>query len=202
MFTGIIEEIGKIENINNCDNFIQLSIKADQILELAKIGDSVSINGVCLTITSIKKNIFTSDVVKETLEKTNLKYIEKDSYVNLERAMKVNSRFDGHIVQGHIEGLAKILAINNKKKDFVITLEISLELTKYCIYKGSIALNGVSLTISKIDKNIIDICLIPHTLEYTTFQYNKVGDYVNVETDIIGKYIENFQKKYNDCKYE
>ena len=195
MFTGIIEEIGKIENINNCDNFIQLSIKTDQILEHAKIGDSISINGVCLTITSIKENIFTSDVVKETLEKTNLKYIEKDSYVNLERAMKVNSRFDGHIVQGHIEGLAKILAINNKKKDFVITLEICLELTKYCIYKGSIALNGVSLTIAKIDKNIIDIWLIPHTLEYTTFQYNKVGDYVNIETDIIGKYIENFQKK-------
>ena len=194
MFTGIIEEIGKIEHINNSEDFIRMSIIADEVLEDAKIGDSISINGTCLTVTSIDSSLFTVDIVKETLDKTNLKYLEKGNIVNLERAMKASGRFDGHIVQGHIEDVAEIVSIKNNNDYCIVTLALPKRLAKYCIYKGSIALNGVSLTIAKIDKNIIDIWLIPHTLKHTTFKDNQIGDYINVETDIVGKYIENFQK--------
>ena len=194
MFTGIIEEVGQISSINKTKDLQSMSIKVNKILDDAKIGDSISVNGTCLTITSIDKDIFTVDIVKETLERTNLKFLHIENFINLERAMKASSRFDGHIVQGHVEGIAKILSINEYDDNFVLTLELPEKLSKYCIYKGSIALNGVSLTIAKKDKNIIDIWLIPHTLKHTTFNYNKVGDYVNVETDIVGKYIENFQK--------
>ena len=194
MFTGITEEVGKIKHIDNSEDFIRLSIKANKILKDTKIGDSILINGTCLTVTSIDDCVFTVDVVKETINKTNLKYLQNQNDVNLERSMKASSRFDGHIVQGHIEGIAKILSIKNDNNEFVLTLELPEKLSKYCIYKGSIALNGVSLTIAKIDKNIIDICLIPYTLKHTTFKDSQMGDYINVETDIIGKYIENFQK--------
>tara|TARA_Y100000768_G_scaffold172777_1_gene129324 strand:- start:334 stop:927 length:594 start_codon:yes stop_codon:yes gene_type:complete len=194
MFTGIIEEVGQVTGINKNQDLYSMSIRSKKILDDAKVGDSISVNGTCLTVTSIDVDIFTVDIVRETLERTNLKSLQIESFINLERAMKASSRFDGHIVQGHIEGLAKILSINNANDNFIITLKLPKKLSKYCIYKGSIALNGVSLTIAKKDKNIIDIWLIPHTLKHTTFKYNKVGDYVNVETDIVGKYIENFQK--------
>ena len=194
MFTGITEEVGKIKHIDNSEDFIRLSIKANKILKDTKIGDSILINGTCLTVTSIDDFVFTVDVVKETINKTNLKYLQNQNDVNLERSMKASSRFDGHIVQGHIEGIARILSIKNDNDEFVVTLELPEKLSKYCIYKGSIALNGISLTIAKIDKNIIDICLIPYTLKHTTFKDSQMGDYINVETDIIGKYIENFQK--------
>ena len=194
MFTGIIEEVGQISYINKTKDLQSMSIKVNKILDDAKIGDSISVNGTCLTITSIDKDIFTVDIVKETLERTNLKFLHIENFINLERAMKASSRFDGHIVQGHVEGIAKILSINEYDDNFVLTLELPEKLSKYCIYKGSIALNGVSLTIAKKDKNIIDIWLIPHTLKHTTFKENQEGDYVNVETDIVGKYIENFQK--------
>jgi riboflavin synthase len=194
MFTGIIEEVGQISNINKTNDLQNMSIRVNKILNDAKVGDSISVNGTCLTITAIVNDIFTVDIVQETLERTNLKFLNIKNYINLERAMKASSRFDGHIVQGHVEGTAKILSMNKSDDNCVLSLELPEKLTKYCIYKGSIALNGVSLTIAKKDKNIIDIWLIPHTLKHTTFTYNKVGDYVNVETDIIGKYIENFQK--------
>ncbi len=197
MFTGIIEEVGKIKKIEKTHDKYRIFICANKILGDAKLGDSVSINGTCLTITSIDGNLFTADVVRETLDKTNLKFLQKENFVNLERAMKASSRFDGHIVQGHVEGISKVLAITSNRDIFIIKIELPQNLVKYCIYKGSIALNGVSLTIAKIDKNIIDIWLIPHTLKHTTFKENKVGDYINVETDIIGKYIENFQKSEN-----
>ena len=194
MFTGIIEEVGQISNINKTNDLQNMSIRVNKILNDAKVGDSISVNGTCLTITATVNDIFTVDIVQETLERTNLKFLNIKNYINLERAMKASSRFDGHIVQGHVEGVAKILSMNKSDDNCVLSLELPEKLSKYCIYKGSIALNGVSLTIAKKDKNIIDIWLIPHTLKHTTFTYNKVGDYVNVETDIIGKYIENFQK--------
>lgn len=194
MFTGIIEEVGQISNINKTNDLQNMSIRVNKILNDAKVGDSISVNGTCLTITAIVNDIFTVDIVQETLERTNLKFLNIKNYINLERAMKASSRFDGHIVQGHVEGIAKILSMNKSDDNCVLSIELPEKLSKYCIYKGSIALNGVSLTIAKKDKNIIDIWLIPHTLKHTTFTYNKVGDYVNVETDIVGKYIENFQK--------
>ena len=132
---------------------------------------------------------------KETLDKTNLKFLEKNKYVNIERAMKIDSRFDGHIVQGHVECVAEISNLFRDTESLTISLNIPNNLLEYCIYKGSIAVNGVSLTIAKINKNIVDVCLIPHTLENTTFNSYKVGDLVNIETDIIAKYIKRLSSK-------
>ena len=193
MFTGIIEDIGIVEAIKKTDKFLQLSIRSKNILEDSKIGDSISINGVCLTMTHIDKNFFKSDVIPETLNKTNLKFLEKSKSVNLERAMTIKSRFDGHIVQGHVEGIGEIISLTQVSDSLVVDLEIADELLQYCIHKGSIAINGVSLTIAEIKNNIIKVCLIPHTLKNTTFIDNKVGDFVNIETDLIAKYIKKYQ---------
>ena len=197
MFTGIIEEIGKIISIKEKRDLTQISINTQNILKSAKIGDSISINGTCLTITSIKDLFFTSDIVKETIQKTNLKYRKIDDYVNLERSMRADSRFDGHIVQGHVEGVAVIQSIKKDKDSIILKVKLPEELAMYCIHKGSIAINGVSLTIASIEENYIDIWIIPHTLKHTTFGKINNRDYVNVETDIIAKYIQNFQNGYN-----
>lgn len=193
MFTGIIEDIGIVEAIKKTDKFLQLSIRSKNILEDSKAGDSISINGVCLTMTHINKNFFKSDVIFETLNKTNLKFLKKSKPVNLERAMTIKSRFDGHIVQGHVEGVGEIISLTQVSDSLVVDLEIADELLQYCINKGSIAINGVSLTIAEIKNNIIKVCLIPHTLKKTTFIDNKVGDFVNIETDLIAKYIKKYQ---------
>ena len=193
MFTGIIEEVGQISAIYKSEDLFQISVKTDSILNESKVGDSISINGVCLTLTSIKSNSFTSDVVSETIERTNLKYIKVGNYINLERAMRADSRFDGHIVQGHVEGMGKVKSIQ-KDENFIIKVQIPEKLANYCIYKGSITINGTSLTIASIKENLIDIWIIPHTLSRTTFDVIKENDYVNIETDIIAKYIEKFNK--------
>jgi len=193
MFTGIIEEVGQISAIYKSEDLFQISVKTDSILNESKVGDSISINGVCLTLTSIKSNSFTSDVVRETIERTNLKYIKVGNYINLERAMRADSRFDGHIVQGHVEGMGKVKSIQ-KDENFIIKVQIPEKLANYCIYKGSITINGISLTIASIKENLIDIWIIPHTLSRTTFDVIKENDYVNIETDIIAKYIEKFNK--------
>ena len=194
MFTGIIEEIGEIVDIKKRGDLTKVSIQTDKILESAKIGDSISINGACLTITSIEGLIFTSDIVEETIFKTNLQYFKIGVQVNLERAMEATSRFDGHIVQGHIEGIAKINSMKKNKDSIVLNIELPKDLAIYCIHKGSIAINGVSLTIASIKENFIDIWIIPHTLSHTTFSIIKEDDIVNIETDVIAKYIKKFNQ--------
>ena len=194
MFTGIIEEVGQVSTISKSEDIFQITIETDSILNESKVGDSIAINGVCLTITSMDDNLFTSDIVKETIEKTNLQYIKSGDQVNLERAMRADSRFDGHIVQGHVEGLAKVKKIEKDENSFIIKIKIPIELKKYCIYKGSIAINGVSLTIASIKENLIDIWIIPHTLSHTTFGIIKESSYVNVETDVIAKYVEKLNR--------
>ena len=193
MFTGIIEDIGVVEAIKKIDKFLQLSIRTKNVLKDSKVGDSISINGVCLTITDINNFFFKSDIIFETLNKTNLKFLKESKTVNLERAMTIKSRFDGHIVQGHIEGVGEIVSLVEDSDALILDFEIPDELLQYCIYKGSIAINGVSLTISEIKNNIIKVCLIPHTLKNTTFINSKVGDLVNIETDVIAKYIKKYQ---------
>jgi len=194
MFTGIIEEVGQVSAISKSEDIFQITIETDSILNESKVGDSIAINGVCLTITSMNDNLFTSDIVKETIEKTNLQYIKSGDQVNLERAMRADSRFDGHIVQGHVEGLAKVKKIEKDENSFIIKIKIPIELKKYCIHKGSIAINGVSLTIASIKENLIDIWIIPHTLSHTTFGIIKESSYVNVETDVIAKYVEKLNR--------
>ncbi len=190
MFTGIVEELGQVQELNDHDDFLEIKISSSFSSEI-NIGDSIAINGVCLTAVSNDSNCFVVNVVKETITKTNLKSLEKKTYVNLERAVLVSSRLNGHIVQGHVESVARIVEkrVTDKQTDFI--LDIDKNYIKYCIYKGSIALDGISLTISSINGNNLSVAIIPHTLNNTTLKHKEVNDYLNLETDVFAKYVEN-----------
>ena len=178
MFTGIVEEIGQIKSFDGS----KLVVECSKVLDGTQIGDSIAIDGCCQTVVSMSPNTFSADVSMETLHIT--KGFKQPSSVNLERALTPQTRMGGHIVQGHVDGTAKYLGMSR--------FEVSQELSKYVVYKGSITIDGVSLTVSKTDRNIFEVALIPHTLENTTLQYLKSGDFVNIETDILGRYVEKF----------
>ena len=190
MFTGIVEELAQIKTIKPKTHGIRYTIAAKTVMDDLKIGDSISVNGVCLTIVDKEKDSFSMDLVEETLNKSNLGELKVEDYVNLERAMKVSDRFGGHIVQGHVETLGVILEKQMKDDEAVISVGLDPEWMRYCIPKGSITLDGVSLTISAINGNIVEIALIPYTLENTTLGIKEKSDTLNIETDIIGKYID------------
>ena len=193
MFTGIIEELAQIKNIEDQRNFLEIEILSN-LSDRVNIGDSIAVNGVCLTVISSSQKSFRVDVVKETIAKTNLNNIKESMYVNLERAVRVSSRLNGHIVQGHVESLATILMKKKSDKQIDLIVKIDKEYLKYCIYKGSIAINGVSLTIAKVFSNSFLIVVIPHTLKLTNLKNIKKNDIVNIEIDIIAKYIKNLNK--------
>ncbi len=201
MFTGIVEEIGQIKSFDGS----RLVVECSKVLEGTQIGDSIAINGCCQTVVLMSVNSFSADVSRETLGIT--KGFKTGEKVNLERALLPqglienisntgkegyvrSTRIGGHIVQGHVDGTAKYLGMSR--------FEIPQELEKYVVYKGSITIDGVSLTVSKVDRNIFEVALIPHTLENTTLQYLKSGDFVNVETDILGRYVEKFLSTQNN----
>ena len=190
MFTGIVEELARIKTIKPKTHRIRYTIAAKTVMDDLKIGDSISVNGVCLTIVDKEKDSFSMDLVEETLNKSNLGELKVEDYVNLERAMKVSDRFGGHIVQGHVETLGVILEKQMKDEEAVISVGLDPEWMRYCIPKGSITLDGVSLTIAAINGNIVEIALIPYTLENTTLGIKEKSDTLNIETDIIGKYID------------
>lgn len=197
MFTGIIEEIGTIKSINSNGISSQLCISANKILEDTKIGDSIAVNGVCLTVTSIKSNLFTADVMAETLRRSNLGSLIPQSKVNLERAMPANGRFGGHIVSGHIDGTGTIVETKPEGNAVWIKINCSDNLLKYIIHKGSITIDGISLTVAKVTDSDFSVSIIPHTAANTTLLQKKSGDVVNLENDVVGKYIEkllSFQK--------
>lgn len=197
MFTGIIEEIGTIKSINSTGISSQLCISANKILEDTKIGDSIAVNGVCLTVTSIKTNLFTADVMAETLRRSNLGSLVPQSKVNLERAMPANGRFGGHIVSGHIDGTGTIVETKPEGNAVWIKINCSDNLLKYIIHKGSITIDGISLTVAKVTDSDFSVSIIPHTAANTTLLQKKSGDVVNLENDVVGKYIEkllSFQK--------
>ncbi|MBD1378676.1 riboflavin synthase [Metabacillus arenae] len=198
MFTGIIEEIGRITSIKSTSEAMILEIKAKNILEDVKLGDSISVNGVCLTVTSFKKDTFTVDVMPETMKSTSLQSLAKASLVNLERAMSANGRFGGHFVSGHVDGISKIIKKEQKANAVYYTLELSDELTSSLIMKGSIAVDGISLTIFGLEKNKVTISIIPHTHSETVLGIKGIGDIVNIECDMIGKYIKKFVTATND----
>ena len=186
MFTGIVEETGKIQFVTDR----KVVIKCQKILEDAKIGDSIAVNGVCLTITHINKDTFSADISPETFKvacKLNL-----GNTVNLERAMLANGRFGGHIVSGHVDGVAKIVELKNNGDFYDLKLELSENESKYVIRKGSITVNGISLTIAEVVGGLINLAIIPHTYENTCLKELKIGDFVNVEVDMMAKYIEKF----------
>ena len=188
MFTGIIEEIGKVQNITSKN----ITIECVKVLEDAKLGDSIAVNGTCLTVTKISSNTFEADISPETFKVTALNNLQNGSYVNLERALKADGRFGGHIVSGHIDGKGKYLCCEKFGDFYILTFELTSELTKYVIRKGSIAINGISLTIAEVEVNNIKLAIIPHTYENTNLKTLKNGDFVNIEVDITAKYIEKF----------
>jgi len=194
MFTGLIEEIGTISLVVKSAESARLTIKASKVLEGTKIGDSISTNGVCLTVTSYAQEGFTVDVMAETMRNSNLNLLRPGDAVNLERALRVGDRLGGHMVSGHIDGIGAIK--NYKKEDNAvwITIEAAPELLKYIIQKGSVAIEGISLTVAYIDEAIFKVSIIPHTKEVTTLLRKKVGDIVNLECDMIGKYVEKLLK--------
>ena len=190
MFTGIVEELGQILDIEPRASGMQLTISAKLEMDDLNKGDSISINGVCLTVTQKKEKNFSLDLVPETLDQSNLGELIEGDYVNLERAMKASARFGGHILQGHVETIGVILDKLQQKDNSVLLVGLDPEWMRLCIPKGSIALDGISLTIAKIEANIVEIALIPHTLENTTLGLKSKSDTLNIETDIIGKYVE------------
>jgi len=202
MFSGIIEEIGQIQKIDFISGGIKLTISANKILEDIKTGDSVSVDGICLTVTSFNKNSFTVDAVGETLKKTTLSKIKNKSYVNLERAIRFNERIGGHLIHGHINSTARIIQLKKIGENFLLQIELPDDLMKYIIKEGSIAVDGISLTVADIIDNKINISIIPHTWQNTTLQYKKENDLVNIEVDFAAKYIENFIRNYLSQKNE
>jgi riboflavin synthase len=195
MFTGIIEEIGIISSINQTGEAIMIKIDAQKIIVDVKLGDSISVNGVCLTVTSFTSNSFSVDVMPETVRATGLNKLKVGSRVNLERAMAANGRFGGHFVSGHVDGLGTIKS--KKQVDNAVYYEIKVpdDLLSYIIYKGSIAVDGTSLTVFGIGEDYFTISLIPHTHEETVLGNKGIGDVVNIECDMLGKYIEQFIEK-------
>jgi len=190
MFTGIVEELAQIKTIVSKKQGIRYTIAAKTVMDDLEAGDSISINGVCLTVINRTKDSFSMDLVEETLNKSNLGELKVGGYVNLERSMKVSDRFGGHIVQGHVETLGVILDKQMKDDEGVISVGLDPEWMRYCIPKGSITIDGVSLTIASINGNIVEVVLIPYTLENTTLGIKGKSDTLNIETDIIGKYID------------
>lgn len=194
MFTGIIEEIGEIQSIKKGDKSSRLLIKANKVLKDTKIGDSISTNGVCLTVTSISSNSFEADVMAETLRKSNLGDLKKLNKVNLERALSIKSRLGGHIVSGHIDGVGKIADFTKEDNAVWITIKAPTEILRYIVLKGSIAIDGVSLTVAYVDDEIFKVSIIPHTGDETILLNKKIGETVNLECDVIGKYVEKLLK--------
>lgn len=190
MFTGIIEEMGIVKSIKSK----VITIEANKIFDDLKLGDSVAVNGTCLTVSSFEgktsPKIFNADITSETLSRTNLGNLKSGFKVNLERALTLNGRLGGHIVSGHIDGVGIIKNISKNAEDIELTIEVSPNLMKYIIEKGSVAIDGISLTVAKVHKNYFSIAIIPHTLKETILYYKKAGDKVNIENDIIGKYVE------------
>lgn len=192
MFTGIIEEVGSVERILRGQHSAILHIRAQTVPQDLKIGDSVAVNGVCLTVVSFHAQGFAADVMHETLNRSALKHLRPASPVNLERAMPANGRFGGHIVSGHVDGTGVISKIERDDNAIWYTIEPPSPLLRYIVEKGSVTIDGISLTVAAVTPNSFSISAIPHTVESTRLKGLRVGDSVNLETDILGKYIEKF----------
>ncbi len=197
MFTGIIEETGKIISVFKSGNSAKLKISCEKILDDLALGDSVAVNGVCLTAVSYGSNFFEADVSYETLAKSSLKNINTGSILNLERALTLSSRLGGHLVQGHVEGTGVIKNITKYGEFYKVFVEYPKELDKYIVEKGSISIDGISLTVINVVNNTFEVAVIPHTFENTNLKYKKNGDIINLETDIMARYVEKLMLSEN-----
>ncbi len=190
MFTGIVEEKGRVAGVISGTISGEISIEATEVVKDTKIGDSIAVNGVCLTVTGFRANGFTADVMPETLRRTNLGALRRGDPVNLERAMAANGRFGGHIVSGHIDGTGKITQMKREENAVWVTIEAAKEIMDLIVEKGSIAIDGISLTVAEVTDRNFKVSVIPHTGEETTLLGKYAGDIVNLENDIIGKYVQ------------
>lgn len=190
MFTGIIEEKGRIESVLRGSKSCRLTISAEKIFSDLKLGDSVAVNGVCLTASEINAPYFTADVMAETMRRTSLDTAVKGKSVNLERAMQLNGRFGGHIVSGHIDGTGTVLSLVREDNAVWVSISADEKILKYIVEKGSVALDGISLTVAEVKRGSFSVSVIPHTAEETTLLERRPGDKINIECDIIGKYVE------------
>jgi len=193
MFTGIVEEIGIVRGLIP----ERLTVEAKKVLEGTKPGDSIAVNGACLTVTSIGKDNFSVDVMSETVRRTNLSRLHYGNPVNLERAMPAEGRFGGHFVQGHVDDVGKILSLQPEEKAVIARISAPALLMSYVVSKGFIAVDGVSLTVIDCDDFSLSVSLVTYTREHTTLGSTKPGDMVNLEVDIIAKYVERFRQRYN-----
>lgn len=190
MFTGLVAELGKVQNLSRQGNSYHLTVNAVKVMNNLKIGDSVAVNGACLTVVNLTESSFTADVMPETVRLTNIGGLRSGDKVNLERTLRLVDGLDGHIVSGHIEGLGTIISKTPEEIAIIVKIQAEPALLKYVIKKGSIAIDGISLTVINVDKNSFSVSLIPHTAKETTLGFKNAGDKVNLETDIIGKYVE------------
>ncbi len=202
MFTGIVEEIGTVVSISKGVQSSKLTLQGDVIFEDMHIGDSIAVNGVCLTVTTKTSNTFTVDVMAETLRRSSLGNLTNGSKVNMERAMAANGRFGGHIVSGHIDGTGEIESFVKEDNAVWVTIKTPAKILKYIIEKGSITIDGISLTVAYVDNHCFKVSLIPHTAANTTLLSKKPGDIVNLENDIVGKYIDKLLHFKDDSEEE
>lgn len=190
MFTGIIEEVGILQEFNLGNGFGVIEVKCSKVLEETKIGDSIATNGVCLTVKEKSSYSFKAEIMGETLAKSNLGNLKIGDKLNLERALRLSDRLGGHIVSGHIDGIGKIVSIKEENDGTWFTISAPKDVLKYIIYKGSIGIDGISLTVAYVDDEVFKVSVIPHTLDSTILPYKKVNSVVNLECDLVGKYIE------------
>ena len=192
MFTGIIEELGIVKGIRSQSGGMRLSVSGKVVFDAMKTGDSIAVNGVCLTVVEYNSAVFSADVSRETVDKTGIGKLRVGDRVNLERPMRLSDRLGGHLVAGHVDGVGVIRGIMNKGDAAIFTFEAPKEVAKYLIYKGSVAIDGISLTVNEVQGNSFSVTIIPHTAKMTTLGFKKIGDAVNLEADMLGKYVERF----------
>ena len=190
MFTGLIEEVGTIQNVRRGARSCVLTIGCKKVLEGSQIGDSIAVNGVCLTVTNMGGSYYTADVMAETMNRSSLRQLSTGASVNLERAMPANGRLGGHIVSGHIDGTGTVQSIEPDDNAIWYTIAAKPNLLRYIVEKGSITIDGISLTVAYVDEHCFKVSIIPHTQQVTALHDRGVGDIVNLECDIIGKYVE------------
>lgn len=192
MFTGIIEEIGIVKDFTQNQNGAVITVSCKDVLKDTKVGESIAINGTCQTVVKMSENSFTADVSNETLKVTTFSALKSGVKVNLERALTLNERIGGHLVSGHVDSVAKLISSKKESEFYSMKFEITNDASRYVVKKGSITINGISLTVAEIQGNIVEVAVIPHTYENTNLSELKTGDIVNIETDVFAKYIEKF----------
>lgn len=192
MFTGIIEEIGTIRSIKKGRSSAFITIEAEKVLHNTEVGDSIAVNGICLTVTEMHNGMFTADIMSETLKRSSLGSYSAGAHVNLERAMAADGRFSGHMVTGHADGIGKIVHIRREDIALRFTIQTKPDIMCCIVEKGSIAIDGISLTVAETNDDSFSVSVIPHTLKYTTLKAKQTGSLVNLECDIIGKYTSKF----------